>query len=75
MAIDKWDKETQRMIDIVEGKKKPKKRSKFLCFFELHKWSKTKMHMFSNSNVKDYEKFCFKCGKKKRWSVHRILED
>jgi len=70
MAIEKWDKETQEMIDIVEGTKKRKKRrylksfiGKVLCFLSIHKWSKEKFETSSSSNVRNYSKICLRCKK------------
>ena len=38
-------------------------KNKFLCKLGIHKWSKERFHLISGSNVKDYEKYCLRCGK------------
>jgi hypothetical protein len=39
-----------------------------LCKFGMHKWSKPKMTYLYGSNMKDFESYCLKCGKKKKWN-------
>jgi hypothetical protein len=39
-----------------------------LCKLGFHKWSNTQMHHIFQSNVKDYQKHCLRCGKAKRWN-------
>ncbi len=69
--MDKCDRETQRAIDIVEGRKKPRKKVNFFCFFGVHKWHHSKKHMIENSNVWDTETYCTRCGKYKRYATPR----
>jgi len=40
---------------------------KILCKIGVHSWSKTRAHHIADSNVKDMEKYCKRCGKTKRW--------
>ncbi len=40
----------------------------FLCLIGLHKWGKTKYFTSSSSNVRDYQKYCKRCNKIKKWN-------
>ena len=40
-----------------------------LCKLGMHKWSKAQMSYAFQSNVKDYEKCCLRCGVRKKWNV------
>ena len=39
-----------------------------LCKLGFHKWSKAYVKFHFESNVKDYEIHCLRCGKVKRWN-------
>ena len=39
-----------------------------LCKIGIHKWSKERVHFHFESHVKDYEKYCLRCGKVKKWN-------
>jgi hypothetical protein len=43
--------------------------SKILCKLGLHKWSGVQSHHDFSSNVIDYQKFCKRCGKVKKWNT------
>lgn len=47
------------------------KLGKIMCKLGIHKWGKPRIHMIVSSNVKDYEKYCKRCKKMKRWSKPR----
>jgi hypothetical protein len=40
-----------------------------LCELGLHKWGKVQIHFDFESNIKDYEKKCLRCGRIKKWNV------
>lgn len=44
---------------------------KILCKLGIHKWSRPKFIMNASSHVKDYSKYCLRCGKKKTWTELR----
>lgn len=39
-----------------------------LCKLGMHKWSKTRTVFHFESNVKDCEQYCMRCGKIKKWN-------
>lgn len=39
-----------------------------LCKLGFHKWKSPRSHYISGSNVIDYETYCLRCNKKKRWA-------
>jgi hypothetical protein len=39
-----------------------------LCRFGFHKWSGTQMHHEFQSNVRECQKRCVRCGSVKRWN-------
>ena len=41
---------------------------KILCKIGLHKWSKKKFKSYYGSNVKDWSRYCTRCGKKQTWT-------
>lgn len=41
---------------------------KILCKLGIHKWSKIKSYSIEGSNVRDYQKYCLRCKKVKRWT-------
>lgn len=45
--------------------------NKLLCNLGFHKWSRSKFVMYASSHVKDYSKYCKRCGKKVTWIVER----
>lgn len=40
---------------------------RLLCKIGNHNWSKPKIHYIFDSNIKDIEKRCTRCGKTKKW--------
>jgi hypothetical protein len=40
---------------------------RLLCKLGFHVWSKPRVTYLSGSNVKDFTKYCKRCGKQKRW--------
>jgi hypothetical protein len=40
---------------------------KLLCKIGLHDWSEPRIVYLEGSNVRDVEKYCKRCGKKKKW--------
>ncbi|MEA2090595.1 MAG: hypothetical protein U9O89_07580 [Thermoproteota archaeon] len=40
---------------------------RLLCKIGIHDWSKPRSIYISGSNIRDMEKRCKRCGKKKRW--------
>jgi len=43
-------------------------KKSILCKLGIHKWSKTKFHSIESSNIRDYQKYCLRRHKIKKWS-------
>ena len=41
---------------------------KILCKLGLHKWTKKKYKTYYGSNIRDYSRYCTKCGKRQTWT-------
>ena len=48
------------------------KWDKFLCFVDVHYWSKTRMDIHGcSSNFMNYRRHCLKCGLSEYWVLER----